>query len=60
MEQVHDRMVMYDDRFPPYGGRSEPRQQSDWQQRIDMNKLRRDRHANLVKAMNDILESTEF
>ena len=53
MEPLRDRMVIYDERFPPYGGRSEPRQQSDWQQRIDMNKLRRDRHANLVHAMKD-------
>lgn len=45
--------IIYNERFPEYDGSSVGREQSDWQGRIDMDKMRRDRLARLRAAMRD-------
>jgi len=52
--------ILYSDVYPEYKGRAEPRFQSDWETHIDMDKLRRDRHAKLVAEMKKAGVSVMF
>jgi len=48
-----EEVITYSDIYPAYAGRSIAPHLSDWQVRIDMDKLRRDRHAKLVNTMRE-------
>lgn len=50
---MKEEYVTYSDIYPPYSGRTHAPHMSDWQTRIDMDKLRKDRHAKLLNEMRE-------
>lgn len=48
-----EEVVIYNDAYPKYAGKSEGTTLADWERRIDMSKMRRDRHAKFVQDMKE-------
>lgn len=46
-------VIIYNDDFAKYSGRSEGSELADWKKSIDMSKMRKDRHAKFVQEMKD-------
>ncbi|MFC1861572.1 M24 family metallopeptidase [Chloroflexota bacterium] len=48
-----EQAIIYNADFPKYAGKVEGTQLADWEKRIDMSKMRKDRHAKFVQDMKD-------
>ena len=46
-------VIIYNAEFRQYAGRAEGTQLADWERRIDMSKMRKDRHAKFVQEMKE-------
>ena len=53
MKLTPEQIIKYTDGYPPYEGRSFCREMSDWETRIDKNKMRQDRLAKFRQTMKD-------